>query len=396
MRVILVKGGSAYPVLRLCIDELAQAFRNHGYEPAIVDLADEDLGRGLERAAAKGRPALVFSFAIGGDFRAPDRRTVGQLVGAPHVIQYVDHPLSDRAALDKTAPDAALLFADESHVDTVRALYGPSHFAFLGFSPPAALGELTAVEPTAADFCEERPIPSLLAGPFARPEEPWNGMDPGLRAVFGAAVEIALAAEWIPALEALDQAIEGQGVDPPEPRFREFRKLAAFVHEHVGQRRRLSLLKAAGAAGLPVHVYGDFDPDLDRYLSLSFHGEIEIGERLALMRASRIVLNANGAFGAGSDERTLSAMLAGAAAVTDTSRFYAGRFRDGQDLMTYRWTGLSSGVAALKALVEMPETVRALAASGQRRVIEEHRWEHRIATVLAVAELVRARGSRAC
>lgn len=396
MRVILIKGGSTYDTLRVFIDDLASAFASFGYQPTIVDITtDPDLLGTLQRLAKSGPVKLVFSFNIFGETHDQGGRFIGDIVGAPHVIQYVDYPLTHFTRLDQTSPRTALLTVDRSHVEAVRSTYGPDRFGYVGFSPHAAAGETVSPGADAAAFAVQRPIPILFLGTFYKPQPPeWRNMPPLVQKIYETAVEIALSTEWTPALDALDRAMSAAGLDPKSPDFPEFRKTAYMVHERVRSHRRFELLNVAADLGLPVHIYGrGYDQDLHRYKSLTYGGDVSLPEGLALMARSRVVLNINANFGMGSHERPLAALNAGAAAASDHSSFYASGFREGEEVALYRWRDLEAGLTAIGRLAADSEAAFAMAAAGQRKVVAEHLWRHRVETIVAAADAVRARFS---
>ena len=108
MQVVLIRGASAYGALGLFTERLAAAFAQRGYSPVIVDATAQNLEDALRRIAAQGPVALAFSFGLFGEFRSPDGQSVGDLVEAPHVIHYVDYPLSHALRLDRTPRSAAI------------------------------------------------------------------------------------------------------------------------------------------------------------------------------------------------------------------------------------------------------------------------------------------------
>jgi hypothetical protein len=392
LRVILFKGRSTYDALRVFVDELQAGFVQAGHEALVVDAAAEsDVGPVLLRFAAEGPVGLVFSFNILGDTRDYRGRYLGEMVGAPHVIHFVDYPLTHLERLEAIPACASLLVVDRSHVDAVRSTYGPQRFASVGFCPHGAGGETISVDDPAA-FASQRSIPILFVGTLGRPQPPiWQNRSPRIQAVYKAAVDMALAQEFLPALDALDAAMASFGLDPLAPQLADFRKTATFVHEEVRGRRRLQFLAAAKSVGLPMHVIGrGFDPELHGYPGLTYGGEVDFSVALALMAQARLVLNVNANFGAGSHERPLCALNAGAAAATDYSSFYAAHFVDGEEIAMYRWRDLEAGLARIAVLAEDPAAAFALAQAGQKKVAAEHRWRHRVDTIIAAAEQARA------
>jgi hypothetical protein len=393
VKALLIKGGSTYGVLRLFVDELADAFRARGWDVQILDIENQaQARRPLGDYADDGPFELVFSFGLFGEVVDERGRSVGEMVGAPHVIQYVDYPLSHLTRLEQTSPRAALLMVDESHVAALTSLYPPDRFAAVRFSPHAAIGQTISPGADADDFAARRPIRLLLpASSYGDPPVGWRNQPAGVQRVFEQAVGIALAGDRVAPLDALDQAMTAAGLDPADPAFAGFRKLATYVHEHVRALRRRQLLEAVIRLGLPVHIAGGgHDPDLTRHKTLTLLGEVGIGDILALMARSRVVLNTNANFVAGSHERALSALNAGAVPATDTSAFYAANFKAGAEMAIFRWSRLEEDLAAIGALAEDPQAAFAIASDGQRRVAQGHLWAHRIDGIVAAADAARS------
>jgi len=308
------------------------------------------------------------------------------------VVHFVDHPLSHLNRLEKTPANAAVLVIDPSHAEAVLSIYGADRFGFVGFCPHAAVGPTTSPGEDADAFVATRPIRVLFPGtcPLAGPA-PWAQLQPGVKSLFEAATEIALADEWTAALAALDAALRGAGLAPEDPQFAGFRKLASYVHEWVRVLRRLRLLDAAAIAGLRLQVAGKgYAAALTRYSNLTYVGDVGFLDSVALMSQSRLVLNVNANFGAGSHERPLCALNAGAATASDFSRFYESQFEEGRDMLLYRWRDLDAGLDAVARLVENPQAMFDMAVAGQAKVLAEHRWKNRVETIIAAAERARS------
>jgi hypothetical protein len=394
MRAVFVKGVSQYDATRLFIDEMAGAFQRRGYDTVTIDaVAANDLGLAFAAAAAGGQTDLVYSICVLGDYRDGEGRTVAQIFDAPHVLQHVDYPLSHLPRLEKTSRDTAILTVDASHVEAVRSTFGEDHFAFVGFCPHAAAGEPAEPEPDPEAFAANRPVPILFTGTFyGITPEPWRDEGPGICGVFDRALEIAMSAEFTPALEAIDQVLRSMGQDPADPRYTLLRRYSTMVHEQVRKLRRMQLLEAASKAGLPVFCVGaGYEGWIEAHPSFRLAPAMTLTDIATLMQRARVVLNANANFGRGSHERPLTAMLAGAAVVSDHSTWWAERFVEGEDVLLYRWRDLDAGLAQLAALVEDPEAAWRMGRQAQRKAVAAHRFDDRVDTVLAAAAAVRAK-----
>lgn len=398
MRAILIKGQSVYDATRVFVDELAGALSRRGILPVIVDATTEpDFGGALARASASGDVAFVYSICIAGEWRDGVGRTIGQICGAPHILQHVDYPLTHLPRLEQAPTDTVILTIDPSHVESLTSVCGPGRFAHVGFCPHAAVGEAAPPEPDADAFAAARDIPILFTGTWYRPATPsWRSLDAGVRKLVDNAYQIAVSQEFIPAMTALDQAMRAAGLDPKNPQFAGFRTLASAIHEQVRAHRRELLLKTAARIRLPIHVYGrGWEAAQAEFPNLILGGEANLHEAVALMRRSRVVLNVNANFGAGSHERPLTAMLAGAVAASDHSRFWAEEFRDGREIALYRWKSLETGLHMIAGLADDLARAHPMAQAGQAKALAGHTWDHRVDTLLAAAQAGRAKVARA-
>jgi hypothetical protein len=397
----LIKSQSRYGAMRCFIDDLARGVRERGHDCVVLDLSSFMLGDLGDRLKAEGRLDVVFSFNICGEYRDQGGRSIRQITGAPHVVQFVDHPLHHLARLEAMSPDAAILVVDRSHVRAIKTLYGEDRFAFVGFGPHGALGEPARLPDSATAFAVERPIRVLFAGTLTGPDRPqWEGFPNEVRAAFAAAANAALSREWLPALQAVDDVLIAAGLDPtgagqpPEvvSELKSLRQAAITVHDWVRGQRRLALLKAAAVSGLPLTVIGEGYGNLFAHApNVELRGPVEFPEALALMRRSRLVLNANANFGEGSHERPLTAMVAGAAAATDTSTFYETEFADGREIALFRWIELDRGIKRIMDLIADTPALFAMAKAGQEIAVARHRWGNRVDGILAAARAALAR-----
>jgi hypothetical protein len=391
MRAVFVKVQSQYDSTRLFTDELAAAFAQRGFATTVIDaLAEGDLDAAFAREAAAGPTTLVYSVGALGEWRDARGRSLGEIFGAPHVVQYVDYPLTHLTRLETTAKAAALLTIDRTHVAAVASTFEPDRFAHVGFGPHGAVGE--PIEHDLKAFAA-RPIPLLFAGTYHDAAVPvWRTESGAIRAIFDAAFDIALGTEFTPALEAVDQALRAYGLDPADPLVARLRQYATLVHEQVRWTRRQTFFEAAGKAGLPLCLAGPgFVGRFDHYRSFTPLGVLDLAQVARLMGEARVVLNINANFGDGSHERPLTAMLAGAAVASDHSAWWDENFVEDREILFYRWRALDVGLARLAALVDDPDASWPMAVAGQRRVMAEHRFSNRVDTVLTAAQAARSR-----
>ena len=386
LRVLVIKAQSQYGGTRLFADEAAAAFIRRGDQADILDLGDRtEVEPELARAAAGPRPDLVLSFNILGDFRTAAGRTIAQLFACPHAVWHTDYVLTSWHRLQGTPRDTTLLVVDPTQVDALAAVAGPDRYN-ARFFPHAAVGEPVADEPDADAFVAARPIPVLWSGGFAPPVRPWSGAAAGTQRVMEAAVELAMAGEWMSPHLALAQVLKAVGLDLSDPAKRQHLVNAWMVDADVRVRRRQAFLFALAESGIELHACGHgWEPYLHLFRNLTYHGPVEMPRMVELMRQSRVVLNTNGNFGAGSHERPFSASVAGAATFSDFSRYYAAEFRAGQDIELFSWLDLGGAMERLRALSADPQRCWRMGKSAKQLTKARHTWDRRIPDLLDAA-----------
>jgi hypothetical protein len=395
MRILMMKGQSQYGGTRLFADYAAAAFRRRGFEVEILDLGGTDNGSPLILDYRPGGPLdLIFTINIAAEFIDSLGRRLRDLFGAPHVVWHTDYIFSQAARLNGTPRETAVLLVDPTQVDAVRSIAGADRFACLDFFPHPAVGDPAPDDATPAGFLERRPINVLWSGGFQKPETLWAGVEGPARHVFQDAFDLALSVEWMPPHQALDTVLASRGLDLHAPEHRAIREAASVIDVEVRKTRRFEFLKAVAKTGVPLHICGHgWESQLYRFKNATFEGPVEMTRMIELMRQSRVVLNTNGNFGAGSHERPFSASLAGAATFSDFSRYYAQVFEPGGNIELFRWKDLPAGMAALTALAGDADRCFDYARSAKALTLAGHTWDQRIDLILKAADAVR--GSQA-
>jgi hypothetical protein len=387
VRVLLIKGHSLYGGTRLFLDCAAGALQARGLHCDVLDLATTSDPRGmLETAAEVVMTDLILTIGILGEYRDPAGRSLAEAFGAPHVLWHVDYLLGQFARLEQTPAETRLMAVDPTQADGVRAAYGDGRHPHMRFFPHPAVGDAAPDQSDVDAFMAARPISLLWSGSFQKPDRDWGHLAADLQRVLRDAVDIALAEEWVAPHVAADRALRAHGVDPTRPEQRWKLKVAGYVQEAVRSTRRFEFLKAVAKTGLPIHICGEgWQPHLYRFKNATYEGSVDMARMVELMRASRIVLNTNVNFGAGSHERVFSASLAGAAVFTDHSRYYDEAFAAGE-IATYRWMDLSGAMSELTALAADPRRAFEMGRAAKARTVDRHTWEKRLPLLLEAAD----------
>jgi hypothetical protein len=387
MRVLVLKGQSQYGGTRLFADEAAGAFNRQGHDARVLDLGDgATVEADLAVAAVQGFD-LVLSFNILGNFRGETGKTMATMFGCPHVVWHTDYILASWERVQGTPPGTPLLVVDPTQIDAVNATAGLGPHR-LQFFPHPAVGQPLPDEPDVEAFVAARPIPVLWSGGFAEPQAPWGSAPPAVQQIMEAAVELAMSVEWMPPHLALAEVFQAVGLDVYDPALRHSLEGAWMVDAAVRTRRRSAFLIALADSGVDLHVCGaGWESHLDRFKTVTYHGAVDMARMVALMRRSRLVLNTNGNFGAGSHERPFSASLAGAAVFSDFSRYYADEFVPEENIALFSWLNLPGAMDSLRALSADPARCWRFARFAKQVTLARHTWDRQVADILQAAGL---------
>jgi hypothetical protein len=391
---LVIKGQSQYGGTRMFADEAAAAFHQHGHEAVLLDLGEGGTLQADLAAAATTRFNVVLSFNILGDFRTSAGATMAELFGCPHVVWHTDYILASWDRLLGTPPSTTVMVVDPTQIDALTATAGADRHR-MEFFPHPAVGTPVPDEPDVETFLASRPIPVLWSGGFTAPSRPWSGFSQGTQKVFDSAVDLALSVEWMPPHAALAQVLKAIGIDVSHPAARNRLASAWLVDAEVRTTRRHAFLEALADSGVELHICGHgWESHLHRFKGATWHGPVEMPRMVELMRQSRVVLNTNGNFGAGSHERPFSASLAGAATFSDFSRYYDAEFRPAEAIEMFSWLDLETAMGSLQALSADPERCWRMAKAAKRLTLAGHTWDKQVSVILAAAEATDASAAR--
>ena len=383
MRFALIKGQSQYGSLRLHVDQLAEALAGLGHEARVVDMMADDRQDQLN-AATLAQPDCFFGFSgVGSDLKVGEASAY-DVWGCAYASLYVDNPVHHLARLQTPIRRHVALFLDRNHLQFVNASPFARGVAQLAFTPPGA-NEL----PEAPDFSDEafarRDIPAMFTGTYrGAAQTPWRQWpDSPAKTVAEGIAERMAADARLPILDALRAVLRSLGAELTPQLFGDIGPLLSGPQFFAEAYHRDAVLQALGAAGAPLHIWGNgWESLVARYPSFVYGGVGSFAETLHTLRRARVVLNINNGFTAGGHERVFTAMCAGAAVFSDANPYYDQTFRDGREIVTFAWPKLAEAPGRLAALVADAPRAAQIARAGARKAQAEHRWSDRAARLV--------------
>ena len=392
MRFVLAKGQSQYGSLRLHVDQMAAALQGLGHEVEVIDLMRPEGVAPLLMALS--RPTDCY-FTFNGV--ACEVAIDGARFERPpflYASMHVDHPVHHLPRIASKISRHAIFFLDRSHVQFLIAwAAGAPHerrFSHIGFLPPGG-NSLDQAPDLSDEAFADRDIDLMFTGTYrGAPQPSWAGWeDSAAKTLVGETAERMLANGQLALLDAVRATLAHRKIRMSADLFEGLAPLLTAVQMFIEAAQRHVLLTQLGEAGVPLQLYGaGWEALCALYPSFRHGGVGSFEETLALLRRARLVLNANNGFVAGGHERVFTAMLGGAAVLSDSSRYYSDAF-SGKELATYGWDRLDRVPDQIATLLSDPAGLAAQARAGAQKAAAEHSWTARAqALIKAIKPLV--------
>lgn len=356
-RLLIIVGPNRYQVLNHYATQLARGFERLGWEVTLFFSSDGNQFRFHPR---------LFDLVISPNGEASMARLNNDLLfdqkGVPQIAWMVDDPLHTHLRFKIGARLARYTCVDADHLPSARSLLGEStlvDFCPLGASKLAWEGE-------------ERPIDLLLCGSHRTLVEPLKS-----HLLLIQRLEAELQGEPRSALQIVEEWFHRPLVweSPLEV------ALASSVDVYLRGRRREIVLDRLADAGLVVDLYGEGWERTEQGRSHRVHKPVDVEEAIRLLGRARVVIDTPSNFGFGPHDRTLTAPLAGAVPVTYWNRYYQERFKEGEELVGYRWSQIDELGDRISLLLADEKRRLEIARAGGERVAASELWWHRAETM---------------
>lgn len=205
-------------------------------------------------------------------------------------------------------------------------------------------------------------------------------------AILNLAAEKSAADFSLPYVEAFVQAMNELLPKSPsiDPSTFNLMQLLDDLEMYLRGKERVELVR--GIKNAKIDLFGA-GWDNEKYFrkknsNIVMHDPVHYEEALEIMKRSKIVLNSCPWIKNGGHERIFAGMACGAVVITNENPFMKEHFKDGEDICYYnhgKFDGLDGIIATYLSDDAKREKV---AASGRKKVMQGHTWDHRVAALL--------------
>ncbi len=377
-RICLIIKSNLYDTKRYYAVKFTEALERAGIAVLTLDAGSQPLTGEHYQQLQSFRPQLTCSFNSilpmdSGKFMWDLLRTPHWLINLDPVI-YVLHLCESPFSLLSTVDRKDLAFIQEEDAF-------PNSFFF----PHAVERDLEAPEN------QERPYDVVMIGSFYDHEgvrKTWpERFPPEVCAIMEEAVDRVLSDHCTCFLEATYSAFEERSIDPS---LYNFLDVSFCVDYYLRGRDRYELMAAVKDAELhifgQVHcetVYGaqGWQDIFSTHKNIHIHKPCSFETSMELVAKSKICLNSVPSFKDGWHVRIPSALGLGSLPVTNDNLFMRREFENGKDIILYQHKKWEEVNAQINAFLSDENKRAEAAAKGREKVMAQHTWDHRVATM---------------
>ena len=323
-KVLVVKGQSAYNVLRRAADEIADGFKSKGYEPEIIDFCEfkdnNEILIGIDELLKKSHSGeYAFAFFMQAIFFALRYENGDYLIGrmgCPCIGWIFDdircHYERLCAGINKNVHLFSMDYSDEYYLKLMNpGIYNINGLLHGGFE---------------ADTGFEKDIDIFIPSSIYKSAD-WV-KEPAER-------EMVLADEALQLWkrdcsqtpkQLMRAVLEKRGMDYTGEIIFSTMNVMQFVHDTVYTVIRNNVIRAVCSTGLNVHLLGKTEEEYSS--NVTVHGAMEIDEVVRLFRRSKVLVNPMIGIEKGGHERIFTAWLNKARCFSLKNAFLQERYGD--------------------------------------------------------------------
>lgn len=375
-KVLVIKGRSAYNVLREAADEIAEGFRTYGCQTEVLDMQKEDFLIQLTHCM-EHREQYAFYFSLQAIGWEQECAALPQLRDMRRVGWLVDDPFFHEGRLVGSAGTGAyVLTVQDAFTQRIREMYTKfdevKTLYHGGFSSESVLP------------WEEREMDIFFPGSYTTREAAWEKLK-AMDGVMGSVaqkvaqrlIQNGQARTWDEELRSyLDEIQFEMSEDEFQTLLRAFYPLDEFQRVCMREQMLETLLKAGKHVSVVGKGWNSYQGEGAGNLEVLSEEGVDITEVVRYMQHSKIVLH-NINFVTGLHERIFTAMLAGAICVTRRYELLESFFEEGKEIATYSSDDPRQLVAVINDLLSNPGRAAAIAAAGRRKALQKHTWKRR-------------------
>lgn len=389
MNIILFKGQSQYDALRFFIDYLKKALEKRKHNIFLLDMLENGWDIALNEVLVKNSIDLIIDFnGIASEIKIQNQ-SVYDALNIYYLAIYVDHPAYHMQRLCMPNMHYLASFIDKNHVEFVQKTI-PNSQKLKFFLPHA--GKNVCKIKNLKDYQEIKSIDILFTGSAPNMiEKTWKDSSSVIVANMMEKMANIMEKDMdMDLVEIFDRVELDENILLSSIGEAQYAKYLHFPITYLRKIRRKNLFKALCESGLNITVCGvGWEDMVKKYKNVTYAGTVGMEKNLELMSKSKILVHNNIDFSRGSHERVFNAMLNNTFVFSDKSEYYDKFFKDGEDIIYYKFSSLSKDIKKLNVLLCDDEKLYQMTKKPKIICEEYHTWNNRAKTIEDIYEYVK-------
>ena len=375
--------------LNIFSDSIAACFKRKNIEVGFINLNAEGNGLAEEyiREINKGFDVAIAFNSSGQHETTMDGINVFEYMNVPFYNWLLDHPCEHAEDILSDVKNYHVICLDRDHVNFVRR-YFPNvkgaHFIPLG-------GYCQNFEHSFESFTGRKHDVVFTGSVFSLEElgSIISALPSQTRRVAVDMIEYMIDNRSCTNEEALRYALSNNQINAGREELREYAFLTRKTNPYVRTYIRLELLQYLAQSGLKIDLFGTGWEALESKGNMILHGAISYKDSVKLCTDSKICLNVMPLFKDGLHDRIPTAMLGGAAVMTDGSRYIEQTFvpaGDTCELYIYDINRPELVSEQITALLMNPYRLYNVAENGFKKAQQSMTWDERVDELIDLLE----------
>ena len=304
-------------------------------------------------------------------------------IHAPFYDIILDHPLYHHDTLKQKITDFHVLCLDENHINYIKECY--PHIVSAGLFP--VTGE--DILPTDASY-PKKDLDVLFSGTYTDYREIEDSMKtcPSFLAdLTKKLIDLMLQQPFLTqeaVLRILLPSLEEEEII--KETFPLHMQACFLCDSYLRAFKREQFLLCLAKQNVPMTLCGNGfkkSPFAD-FSRIQIIDDISFFDTFALFRRAKITLNLLPEFKNGTHDRIYSSLLNHSLCLTDSSPLLEQQFKDGRDLIFYKYQDMDQLPDRISKLLRNPDHLAEISQNGYFQAKENHSWQARAAYLLSV------------
>lgn len=389
-KVLIYTTEFGHPSMKRITNDIVQGFAQLGLELILADLNDVSTMLVARHLLVNGEIDFSVGVNNSGKYMVDDDgHCIYGYIDTPFVSIMLDAPYN--MATDNIAfpcKNHYVCLLDKTHKEALKICYPETRFVGSLLLPLG--GSSNGNEEDI--FSNERPLDvvcsaSICNGGNVNPSWIDDNTNPFIVSILADIVDYMLV-NPVSLLDAIKVVLEDRGLYGLEY----IHKLSPYMYSlffYVKHRRRYNALEFLAKEDVTVDVYGsgwECVPFADK---LRLHGEVAYEEVLEAFSKTKVVFQDQAEFNNGGHDRVFTAMLNGAAVVSEYSTYLEKKFEVNKDIFLFDWKNTRSQLQIIKELISNESLRLSTAISAYGKASSQHRWVNRAASIMEMVSVLR-------